>query len=125
MNNGKFIDHPDARHFQIRFWNAKGGTTFYFSVMPKENIGDKAEEIANELYLKRGYENASFRGIFGNFKPMKIAKVVEWDRENKGALKYGLKFKIRLQFFEATDMKGNTERREWYQADEIDEKVKR
>lgn len=121
MSVSKFSDNPKAMHFQIRFTDKYGcGSFYYFSVLPKEDIGEKAAECANTQYLEKGYENAQFSS-FGYFKPMKSASVVQWDREKKAAVKGGIKFKIRLMFFKATYTSGRKERSEWYKADEINQ----
>jgi hypothetical protein len=117
----KFSDDPKAKHFQIRFCDKDGcGSFYYFSALPKENIGEKAVDIANVEYLQKEYENAHFRS-FGAFTAIKIVAVVQYDREKKGTLKGGIKFKIRLKFVQYTLGNGRKERREWYEADEITE----
>jgi hypothetical protein len=123
MSKSKFSDDPKAIHFQIRFVRDGGGSYYYFSALPKEDIGQKAADVANEEYLNKGYENAQFAS-FGYFKPIKSAPVVQWDREKKAPMKGGIKFKIRLFFFQATYASGRKERTEWYQADEIESKPK-
>lgn len=119
----KFSDNPKAKHFQIRFVKDTCVRYCYFSALPKEDIGKKAAEVANVEYLQNGYENATFRS-FGYFKPIKTAQVVQWDREKKATLKGGIKFKIRLSFFEAIFTSGRKERSEYYVAEEITEKQK-
>lgn len=118
MSKQKFSDDPKAKHFQIRFVKDGCGSYYYFSALPKEDVGEKAAEVANVEYLQRGYENAQLRS-FGHFRPIKTVSVVEWDREKKNPMKGGIKFKIRLAFFQATYNSGRKERSEWYQADEI------
>lgn len=117
----KFSDNPKAKHFQIRFVKDECGKYCYFSVLPEEDIAGKAEDVANVGYLQNGYENATFRS-FGYFKPIKTAQVVQYDREKKAAMKGGIKFKIRLCFFEATFTSGMKERSEYYKAEEIIQK---
>lgn len=124
MSKSKFSDDPKAIHFQIRFVDKYGfGSFYYFSALPKEDIGQKAADVANVEYLEKGYENANFRS-FGYFKPMKSAAVVQYDRNTKEAMRGGIKFKIRLSFVQATYTSGRKEITEWYVADEIKEKVK-
>jgi hypothetical protein len=118
MSRTKFIDNPKAKHFQIRFVKDRCGSYFYFSALPKEDIGKKAAEVASVEYLQAGYDNSQFRS-FGYFKPIKTAQVVQWDRDKKAAMKGGIKFKIRLNFFQAIYMSGRKTRDEWYEADEI------
>lgn len=121
MSKSKFSDDPIAKHFQIRFTDKDGCGSFYcFSAMPKEDIGQKAADIANVEYLEKGYQNS----FFGTFKPLKSAWVVQYDRNTKEAMRGGIKFKIRLSFVQATYTRGRKERTEWYVADEIKEKVK-
>lgn len=120
MSKSKFIDDPKAMHFQLRFVDKSGcGSFAYFSVLTKKEIGQKAEDVANEEYLQRGYDNASFQS-FGYFKPLKSVQVVQYDREKHQALKGGIKFKLRLSFFQATYMSGRKSRSEWYKADPIE-----
>ena len=115
----KFLDDPDAMHFQIRNVDKDGGGSFYyFSVLPGEDIGKKAGEVATEEYLKKGYENASFRS-FGYFKPRRSMKVVQYDRQKKDVMKGGIKFSVRLSFVQATYNSGRKDRTEWYEADGI------
>lgn len=119
FKKSNFIDHPQALHFQIQFTDKDGGGTFrYFSVMLHKEIGSTAEAVANIEYLQKGYENQSFR--MSAFRPMRSAKVVEYDREKKEPLRGGIKFKIRLSFVEATFGSGRRERKEWYKADDIE-----
>lgn len=118
MGQSKLSDDPKAIHFQIRFVKDGCGSYFYFSTLPKEDIGEKACELANSEYLKRGYDNASFRS-FGYFNPIKTASVVQYDRNKNGLVKGGIKFKIRLSFVQATFGNGRKEMVEWYKADEI------
>ena len=118
MSKSKFSDDPKAKHFQIRFVKDGGGSYYYFSALPEENIGEKAAQVADEQYLIPGYENAHFRS-FGYFKPIKTAAVVQWDREKKAVMKGGIKFKIRLSHIQFTYTSGRKERNEWYVADEI------
>lgn len=125
MSKSKFSDDPKAMHFQIRFTDKSGcGSFCYFSALSEKEIGPKAEETANEQYLQRGYDNAQFRS-FGYFKPMRSAQVVQYDRAKQQALKGGIKFKIRLSFFQATYMSGRKERSEWYKADKIESPKKK
>lgn len=80
MSKSKLSDDSKAIHFQIRFENKDGGGTYrHFSAMPKEDIGQKAADIANVEYLEKGYENS----FFGGFKPLKSAQVVQYDRHTK------------------------------------------
>ena len=125
MNRSKFSDDPKAMHFQIRFTDKSGcGSFCYLSALSEKEIGVKAEKVANEEYLQRGYDNAQFRS-FGYFKPMRSAQVVQYDRVKHQAVKGGIKFRIRLSFFQATYMSGRKERSEWYKADPIESPKKK
>lgn len=120
MVKSKFSDDPKAMHFQIRFTDKSGcGSFCYFSALSKKEIGPRSEQVANEEYLQRGYDNAQFRS-FGYFKPMRSAQVVQYDRVKNQALKGGIKFRIRLSFFEATYTSGKRQRSEWYKADKVE-----
>lgn len=124
MTKSKFSDDPKAMHFQIRFDDKNGcGTYRYFSAMTVEEARTKSELVADDEYLLPGYENANFRS-FGYFKPLRSAKVVQYDRGTKEAMRGGIKFKIRLSFVQATYASGRKERAEFYKADVIEQKKK-
>lgn len=117
----KFIDDPKAMHFQIRFEKDGCGSYYYFSVMSYKEIGPKAAEVANNEYLQKQYVNAS---TFWPYNPMKSAKVIQYDKDNNIAFKGGIKFKIRLSFFQADFGRNKKVREEFYVSDKIVKKTK-
>lgn len=121
LKKSKFSDDPKAMHFQIRFEKDGCGSYYYFSVLSHKEIGSKAVEVANTEYLEKQYVNAS---IFRPYDPMKSAKVVQYDREKRQPLRGGIKFRIRLSFFEANFGRNKKVRDEFYVSDEIVKKQK-
>ena len=92
MSVSKFSDDPSAIHFQIRFLDKDGGGSYrYFSALPSDSIGQKAELIANE-YLASVQE----RAFCGYSNPVKIAQVVQYNRKVNRPVRGGIKFKVRL-----------------------------
>lgn len=120
MAKSKLSDDPKAIHFQIQFVKDGGGSYYYFSTLPKEDIGEKAANVATEDYLVRGREN----DLFGTFRPIKTATVVQYDRVKGAPVRGGIKFKVRLSFVQATYSSGKKVRNEFYVADEIEQKKK-
>lgn len=102
MSKSKFIDDPQAIHFQMQFLDKDGGGSYrYFSAMPGEDIGHKAELQANE-YLA-GVQQRAFCG-YSN--PIKTVAVVQYDRNTKAPIKGGIKFKVRLSHTRISDRSG-------------------
>lgn len=102
--------------FQIRCIDKEGcGTFIHFDANSEDEAKKIAQDKANE-WLKKDRENYQYKFIsqFERYKPIRSIKVVEWNKEKQRAVSKGIKFILRLSFFQATFSNREKLRNEWY-----------
>lgn len=106
--------------YQIRFCDSKGHGSFQYVDCDAKDAPEKAAEKANE-YITR--QNELRRG-FTIIQNKKTVHVWEIDMETKQPKKKGHRFKLTLNYVQATYSDGTKERKEWYEPMEITQKTK-
>lgn len=102
--------------FQIRLIDKSGCGFFLYFEGENDNKEEMACKTANEYLRKRRERDEFMRGSFfyQSYKPFKVISVVEFDNEKKITKRGGLKFKIKLDYFELKVISGRKIRDEWY-----------
>lgn len=108
--------------FQIAFTDSQGCGHFKYVDGETEAEAKRRATIAANEDLKQQYDR-SFHSVFAAFTPIKtltVREIVkrETPRPHWINKRGGIRFKLRLRFFEATFDDGSKKKAKWYEADE-------